>query len=161
MKNLAATLFAFCALAALNNVVASGAANASESEVRKMLVSKSVAAYDGACPCPYTKAADGSQCGKRSAYSKNAADKPMCFAKDVPTAMVAAHMMSEAEIRRTLVQQSIAAYDGACPCPYTKTANGSECGQRSAYSKRSGSEPMCFPGDVPNDSVAAYRRSLY
>ena len=161
MRKIATAIFSVLALSASTGVFGLGAAHASEAEVRRMLVNKSVAEYEGACPCPYTKASDGSQCGKRSAYSKNAAEKPMCFPKDVPASMVAAYMKSEAEIRRILVQQSIDAYDGACPCPYTKTANGSECGQRSAYSKRNGSEPMCFPGDVPNDAVTAYRRSLY
>ncbi|WP_417464334.1 hypothetical protein [Kordiimonas sp.] len=161
MNKLIKALSSLMMAAVCASVLSYSSASASEVEVRRMLVAKSIAEYEGACPCPFTKAADGSKCGKRSAYLKDSADKPMCFPKDVPTAMVAAHLISDVEIKRILVAQSIAAYEGKCPCPYTKTSNGSECGQRSAYAKRGGDEPMCFPGDVPADSVLAYRISLY
>jgi hypothetical protein len=35
--------------------------------------------YDGPCPCPYSIASDGSQCGKRSAYSRTGGAAPACY----------------------------------------------------------------------------------
>lgn len=73
-----------------------------------------------------------------------------------PTA--AGPQSSDAEIRQALIQQSIASYDGACPCPYSTTRNGSRCGGRSAYSRPGGTAPLCYARDVSADQVAAYRR---
>ena len=35
--------------------------------------------YDGPCPCPYSIASDGSQCGERSAYSRTGGAAPACY----------------------------------------------------------------------------------
>ena len=35
--------------------------------------------YDGPCPCPYSIASDGSQCGKRSAYTRTGGAAPACY----------------------------------------------------------------------------------
>lgn len=64
---------------------------------------------------------------------------------------------SDAEIRRILVRQSISRYSGSCPCPYNTDRAGRRCGRRSAYSKPGGASPLCYPGDVSDRTVEAYR----
>ena len=64
---------------------------------------------------------------------------------------------SDAEIRRILVRQSIVRYSGSCPCPYNTDRGGRRCGRRSAYSRPGGASPLCYPGDVSDRAVEAYR----
>jgi hypothetical protein len=65
--------------------------------------------------------------------------------------------ISDAQIRKVLIEESIAAYDGNCPCPYNRARNGSRCGKRSAYSREGGAAPLCFAADVSAEMVQAYR----
>jgi hypothetical protein len=67
--------------------------------------------------------------------------------------------LSDAEIKRTLIKQSIASYPGNCPCPYHAARNGSSCGRRSAWSRPGGYAPLCYPDDVTRSMVADYRAS--
>lgn len=64
---------------------------------------------------------------------------------------------TDAEIRQILVNQSIARYSGSCPCPYNTDRGGRRCGGRSAYSRPGGASPLCYPRDVSDAAVAAYR----
>ena len=52
--------------------------------------------------------------------------------------------LSDDEIRRLLIGQSLAQYSGNCPCPYNADRAGRSCGRRSAYSKPGGYAPLCF-----------------
>ena len=65
--------------------------------------------------------------------------------------------ISDAQIRKVLIEESIAAYDGNCPCPYNRARNGSRCGKRSAYSREGGAAPLCFAADVTAEMVQVYR----
>lgn len=65
--------------------------------------------------------------------------------------------LSDAQIKKLLIEESIAAYDGNCPCPYSRARNGSRCGKRSAYSREGGAAPLCYPSDVTAEMVQAYR----
>jgi hypothetical protein len=65
--------------------------------------------------------------------------------------------LTDAQIRRLLIQDSIDSYSGNCPCPYNSASNGSSCGRRSAYSRAGGEEPLCYPGDVTKKLVDEYR----
>lgn len=65
--------------------------------------------------------------------------------------------VSDAQIRNLLIEESIAAYDGSCPCPYSRARNGSRCGKRSAHSRENGAAPLCFVQDVSAEMVRAYR----
>lgn len=60
----------------------------SVSRIKKLLIKRSHAYYDGNCPCPYNRTKRGNRCGKRSAYSKPGGQEPLCYARDVTTAMV-------------------------------------------------------------------------
>lgn len=33
---------------------------------------------------------------------------------------------------------------GSCDCPYDTASDGTECGERSAYSRAGGEEPVCY-----------------
>jgi hypothetical protein len=59
-------------------------------------------------------------------------------------------------IKRTMIQASIDAYDGPCPCPYNTAKNGSRCGRRSAYDRPGGESPLCFPGDITDEMVREF-----
>ena len=65
--------------------------------------------------------------------------------------------LSDGQIKKILIDESIAAYEGNCPCPYNRASNGSRCGRRSAYSREGGAAPLCFPADVTAEMVQAYR----
>jgi hypothetical protein len=65
--------------------------------------------------------------------------------------------LSDAQIKKILIQESIDAYPGNCPCPYNVARNGSSCGRRSAWSQQGGYAPLCYPADVTADMVREYR----
>lgn len=71
----------------------------------------------------------------------------------------AALAQSDAEIRQRIVRQSIAAYPGPCACPYNTDRAGRSCGRRSAYSRPGGYAPLCYPRDVSQAEVEAWRRA--
>lgn len=66
---------------------------------------------------------------------------------------------SDAQIRQILIDASIAAYSGNCPCPYSTARNGSRCGKRSAWSRAGGEEPLCYAKDVSAAMVQEYRNA--
>lgn len=61
----------------------------SDAAIADILIERSLAYYDGKCPCPYNRARNGSRCGRRSAYSRPGGAEPLCYAKDVTDAMIA------------------------------------------------------------------------
>ena len=60
----------------------------SDSQVKAMMIQDSIASYSGRCPCPYNVASNGSQCGRRSAYSKPGGYAPLCYDTDITAEMV-------------------------------------------------------------------------
>lgn len=70
-----------------------------------------------------------------------------------------AKSMTDADVRQTMIQESISAYPGNCPCPYNHASNGSRCGKRSAWSRPGGYAPLCFPEDITNEMVKTYRKA--
>ena len=69
-----------------------------------------------------------------------------------------APILTDADIKKILIEQSIRSYFGTCPCPYNQARNGSRCGRRSAYSKPGGAEPLCYESDVSDVMVERYRK---
>ena len=65
--------------------------------------------------------------------------------------------LTDNEIKRILIKESIAAYSGSCPCPYSRARNGSRCGKRSAWSRKGGEAPLCYKRDVTKEMVTEYR----
>ena len=66
---------------------------------------------------------------------------------------------SDAEVRQRIVEASIEAYPGNCPCPYNSDRAGRRCGKRSAYDRPGGYSPKCYPSDVSEAEVNAYKAS--
>jgi hypothetical protein len=71
----------------------------------------------------------------------------------------AARQMSDAQVRRAIVSDSIDSYPGPCACPYNVMRNRRACGRRSAYSRPGGYSPVCYPRDVTEAMVKDYRRT--
>ena len=65
--------------------------------------------------------------------------------------------LTDGQIRKILIEESIAAYSGNCPCPYSTMRNGRSCGRRSAYSREGGEAPLCYAKDVTGEMVAEWR----
>jgi hypothetical protein len=72
---------------------------------------------------------------------------------------VAAAGLSDAQIRRAMINESTASYPGPCACPYNTMRNGRACGRRSAYSRPGGYSPICYASDVTAQMVQAYRQA--
>jgi hypothetical protein len=58
-----------------------------------------------------------------------------------------ASAQSDAAVQRA-IRQSIAAYPGSCPCPYSTDRAGRRCGARSAYNRPGGRAPLCYASDL-------------
>jgi len=67
--------------------------------------------------------------------------------------------LSDAQVKKEIIKESIAEYPGNCPCPYNVVRNGSMCGKRSAYSKPGGYAPICYPSDVTKEMILEWRES--
>ena len=65
--------------------------------------------------------------------------------------------VTDQEVRDMMIKESISSYPGNCPCPYNTMRNGRSCGGRSAYSRPGGRSPLCYPKDVTDPMVKAYR----
>ena len=65
--------------------------------------------------------------------------------------------LSDEQIKKIIIQQSIGNYSGNCPCPYNVTRNGSVCGRRSAYSRAGGYAPICYPNDVTQGMINRFK----
>lgn len=51
------------------------------------------------------------------------------------------------QIAKMLIEESISTYPGVCACPYSTMKSGRSCGGRSAYSKKGGYAPLCYRED--------------
>jgi hypothetical protein len=65
--------------------------------------------------------------------------------------------LTDAQVKKAIIAESIASYPGNCPCPYNSASNGSSCGGRSAYSRKGGYGPTCYAKDITPQEVAAWR----
>lgn len=59
-----------------------------DSQIKALLIQKSISSYPGTCPCPYSVNRAGHRCGKRSAYSKPGGRTPLCYPSDVTQKMI-------------------------------------------------------------------------
>jgi hypothetical protein len=65
--------------------------------------------------------------------------------------------LTDGQVRDLMIKDSIKSYSGACPCPYSFTAEGLRCGTQSAWSKKHGT-PSCYRQDIDDPAVADYRK---
>lgn len=68
-------------------------------------------------------------------------------------------LLSDDSIRTRMIHDSVAAYSGNCPCPYSTKRNGRRCGGNSAYSRPGGQSPLCYPQDITPAMIDRYRKS--
>jgi hypothetical protein len=61
-----------------------------------------------------------------------------------------------ARVEQAIVDASIAAYDGNCPCPEHQMKNGRRCGKTSAHSRQGGEAPLCYAHEVTPEMVDAF-----
>lgn len=67
--------------------------------------------------------------------------------------------LSDEQIKKILIEQSIQSYSGRCPCPYSSMKNGRACGRRSAYSRPGGASPLCYPSDITPNMIQDYKNT--
>jgi hypothetical protein len=68
--------------------------------------------------------------------------------------------LTDQQIIERFIQESREAYYSTghpCACPYDHARDGSACGARSAYTRPGGAEPKCYPKDITNADIEAYR----
>ena len=65
--------------------------------------------------------------------------------------------LSDDQVKARLIEESVSAYSGSCPCPYNTMRNGRSCGGRSAWSRPGGESPLCYKKDVTAERVRAWR----
>ena len=69
-----------------------------------------------------------------------------------------AEPISDVDIWRAIIHESIASYPHLCPCPYSPNRAGRACGTRSAYSRVG--KLTCYVTDISDDQIEAYRLRL-
>lgn len=68
--------------------------------------------------------------------------------------------LNELDLWLTIIRDSIESYPRSCPCPYSETSWGLRCGSHSAWGRNAPLAPMCFPQDIPDETIARYRERL-
>lgn len=102
--------------------------------------------------------AEGGALGWASSRFLNATfDQALSTPPSANALAAASRVLTDAQIRRAIINESLAGYYGRCPCPYHVDRAGRSCGQRSAYSRPGGASPLCYPTDVTANMVLAYR----
>ena len=76
---------------------APSAAATSDDQIKQSIIQESIASYPGNCPCPYDYAANGSRCGKRSAWSRAGGYSPICYPEEVTPSMIEAWRIQNGE----------------------------------------------------------------
>lgn len=66
-------------------------------------------------------------------------------------------LLTDEEISHLLIQQSVAGYDGKCPCPEHADRLGKRWGVRSARFNNIPHQPLCYPSDVTPDMIENFR----
>jgi len=100
----------------------------------------------------------------RLPLSAQTALKPQKAAPAAPPEMAkpaqTVEVLTAAAIVALLIEESKRAYHAQgrpCACPDDRMRNGRACGGRSAYSRPRGAAPLCYPTDVSEAMIKAYR----
>ena len=59
---------------------------------KREMIQQSIGRYPGSCPCPFSRASNGSRCGGRSAWSRPGGRSPLCYGDDISDQMVRSWM---------------------------------------------------------------------
>lgn len=79
---------------------------------------------------------------------------------DPSNAKQTAAVLTAAAIAALVIAESRRSYHSGgrpCACPDDRMRNGRACGGRSAYSRPGGAAPLCYPADVTEVMIKAYR----
>ena len=74
------------------------------------------------------------------------------------TATAALAAMTDDEVKEAIIKESIAKSPVPCPCPFSLTQNGKECGGQSAFLHPGEYEPICYDAQITQEMIRAYRR---
>ena len=99
-------------------------------------------------------------CGFLISLALAVATLPACGAgagTDATDSQTSKSDLTDSQIRKILIEESIKAYKGQCACPYSLDGTGHKCKDQSAYRQRGGDRPMCFQSDVSKTKVKEYR----
>jgi hypothetical protein len=66
--------------------------------------------------------------------------------------------LSDKQVKREIIRESIESYPSNCPCPENRARNGSRCGKRSAWSKAGGYAPICYENEVSKEMINDWRK---
>jgi hypothetical protein len=73
----------------------------------------------------------------------------------IENSLAKTQVLSDAQVKQKVIEESIAAYPGPCACPFNQARNGSSCGKRSAWSKPGGYDPICYASEVTPQMIKA------
>nr|WP_264626090.1 hypothetical protein [Candidatus Symbiopectobacterium sp. NZEC135] len=73
-------------------------------------------------------------------------------------AIAKAQPVNNEQIKQAIIDESISAYSGNCPCPYNSARNGSSCGKRSAWSRAGGYSPICYKHEVTQEMIDTWKK---
>lgn len=59
---------------------------------KRQMIQQSIERYSGNCPCPFSRARNGSRCGGRSAWSRPGGASPLCYGDDISDSMLRSWM---------------------------------------------------------------------
>lgn len=108
---------------------------------------------------PPSKAVDPIDFAPPAAAPKNQTAGPAAPPQTAKPARTT-EVLTAAAIAALLIEESRRAYHAQgrpCACPDDRMRNGRACGGRSAYSKPRGAAPLCYPTDISEGMIKAYR----
>jgi hypothetical protein len=65
---------------------------------------------------------------------------------------------TDAEIKQDIIKDSIASYNGSCPCPYNKDRAGKSLRSKECVQQARWACPLCYDKDVTQKMVDEYRK---
>lgn len=74
-----------------------------------------------------------------------------------PSALAKSNRLSDSEVKKAIIAESIAGWSGNCACPFNRARNGSACGKRSAWSRAGGYAPVCYENEVTAEMIRDWR----
>lgn len=90
-------------------------------------------------------------------FLASARTAPQAAVAAAPRRQVARPTRAEiARAQQEIIRQSIAAYPGSCPCPFSHDRAGRRCGGRSAWSRPGGYAPVCYESDISQSRLSSY-----
>lgn len=87
-------------------------------------------------------------------YQRRPSDRPC---NDLGRVSPPRKPLTNAQVVRLLIKESIDQYPGNCPCPDYADSAGRRCGGRSAWSRDGGYAPLCYRSDVSPQMIADWR----